>query len=99
MMPASAPVGMMSGAPAPATAMDDEAVARADKEMEERANRAKELLSQRYRGLKTQQVRVLRSSWVLILGDLHSRIDPSSSCWLLGENDHSLNPPSPSLLR
>lgn len=36
--------------------IDDDAVARADKEMEERANRAKELLSQRYRGLKTQQV-------------------------------------------
>jgi hypothetical protein len=40
--------------------LDEEAVARADKEMEERANRAKELLSQRYRGLKTQQVGVCR---------------------------------------
>lgn len=38
-------------------AIDEEAVAAADKEMEERANRAKELLSQRYKGLKTQQVR------------------------------------------
>ncbi len=37
--------------------IDEEAVARADKEMEERANRAKELLSQRYQGLKSQQVR------------------------------------------
>jgi hypothetical protein len=37
--------------------IDDEAVAKADKEMEERANRAKDLLSQRYRGLKSQQVR------------------------------------------
>jgi hypothetical protein len=38
-------------------AIDEEAVAAADKEMEERANRAKDLLSQRYKGLKTQQVR------------------------------------------
>jgi hypothetical protein len=41
-------------------AIDEEAVAAADKEMEERANRAKDLLSQRYKGLKTQQVRAFR---------------------------------------
>jgi hypothetical protein len=40
-------------------AIDEEAVAAADKEMEERANRAKDLLSQRYKGLKTQQVRAI----------------------------------------
>jgi hypothetical protein len=45
--------------------LDEEAVARADKEMEERANRAKELLSQRYRGLKTQQVRTA-GCWCLL---------------------------------
>lgn len=37
-------------------ALDEDAVARADKEMEERANRAKALLSNRYKGLKQGQV-------------------------------------------
>jgi hypothetical protein len=40
----------------PHPALDDDAVAAADKEMEERAQRAKELLSQRYDAIRQQQV-------------------------------------------
>jgi hypothetical protein len=47
-------------------AIDEEAVAAADKEMEERANRAKDLLSQRYKGLKTQQVRCVLNDFMLL---------------------------------